>query len=119
MPPGTARASSVSMLAWVSSAMAVLTAAPKMRSATASLSRLSPLSTDSMRRGNLKCASTAEAAAASGGATMAPSAIATASGMPANATPTQATAAVVSSTATPASAMSGIQWRFISRGGKS
>jgi len=107
------------MLACVLSAMTVLTAALKMSSATASLSRLSPLSTDNVRRGNLKCESTAEAAAASGGATIEPSAMATASGMPAIATPAQATAAVVSRTATPASAVSGIQWRFISRGGRS
>ena len=60
-----------------------------------------------MRCGSLSSLSTAAAAAASGGATIAPSAIAAAIGSPAKRQPTNATAAVVNTTANTASEMTG------------
>ena len=60
-----------------------------------------------MRRGGLSWFSTAAAAAASGGATIAPSAIAAAIGSPAIDQPTNATAAVVRTTATSTSEATG------------
>ena len=86
-------------------------AALNSSSAVASLSRLSPLSTATERRGMLTLLRMAVAAAASGGATIAPSASAAKSGSPAIATPSQATAPALSSTATTASANKGRQSR--------
>ena len=60
-----------------------------------------------MRRGGRSWFRTAEAATASGGATIAPSAIAAAIGRSAIAQPTNATAAVVNPTATSTSDASG------------
>jgi hypothetical protein len=116
-PPGTATSSIGSELVIGRCAEpAADTATPNTSSATASLSRLSPLMTDSVRRGMRNCCITAAAATASGGATMAPSVMAAASGRPANAQPAHATAAVVSSTATSTSETSGSQLRRSSRG---
>src|SRR6267378_1903604 len=98
---------------------AALTAKPNASKATASFSKLSPCRTAKVRRGRLNSRSTAAAAAASGGATMAPSATAAAKGNPASAQPAQATAAVVSNTSTTASEVRGNQMRSISRGGMS
>ena len=64
-----------------------------------------------MRCGSLSSFSTAAAAAASGGATMAPSAIAAAIGSPAKRQPINATAAVVSTTANTASETTGMTLR--------
>src|SRR5262250_514446 len=69
-----------------------------------------------IRRGGRNWRSTAAAAAAFGGATMAPSAIAAASGRPANFHPIKATAAVVTMTAMTASEVSGSALRLRSRG---
>lgn len=99
-PPGIARA----------------VAAPNSSSAVASLSRLSPCSTNRLRRGRLLPDSTALAAAASGGATIAPSASAAAVGMPATHVPASVTAPAVNNTATTASAVSGITLRHSPRG---
>ncbi len=82
-------------------------AMPKSSSAVASLNRLSPFSTVSVLRGMETAVSTADAAAASGGATIAPRTIAAAIGKPANAQPAEATAAAVASTAKIASAIKG------------
>ena len=75
----------------------------------ASLKRLSPFSTAMVRFGSDTDPNTAVAAAASGGATMAPSAMAAASGRPMRATPIHATAAVVTRTAPIARIASGRQ----------
>ncbi len=77
------------------------------RRAVASLKRLSPFRTVVMFREIETELSTAVAATASGGATMAPSAIAAAIGRPANLHPIHATSAVVTSTANTASAIKG------------
>jgi len=69
-----------------------------------------------MRCGRLNSFSTAVAAAASGGATIAPSAIAAASGSPAKRQPRNATAAVVRTTANTASETTGITLRRSSWG---
>ena len=75
-----------------------------MRSALASLKRLSPSRMTSSRCGGRSCLSTAVAAAASGGATIAPSAIATDHGIPGTIQrATAATTAIVSRTAPMAS----------------
>ena len=63
---------------------------------------LSPCNTSPIRCGIRRCRSTSLAATASGGATIAPSAIAAAIGKPANRHPRNAIAAVVSTTATTA-----------------
>src|SRR6266403_716783 len=119
-PPGTAspKRGSNAFHSWPGDT-AALTAKPNASSATASFSKLSPCRTANVRRGRLNSRSTAAAAAASGGATMAPSATAAANGNPASAQPAQATAAVVSNTSTTASEVSGNQMRSISRGGRS
>ena len=115
--------------------MAALTAMPNTSSATASLSKLSPCRTPIVRRGRSNSRSTAEAAAASGGDTIAPSAIAgkKISHTPAPGrsriglrrpsqslkSPATATAAAVNSTSTTANDTRGNQLRSISRGGMS
>ena len=72
-----------------------------------------------MPRGSWRRPSIAAAAAASGGATMAPARSRPGATCPASATAAQATAAVVTSRATPASESSAPQCRRISRGGRS
>lgn len=62
--------------------VAATTAPRKITSALASLNRLSPSRIDTSRRGGLMWRSTADAATASGGATMAPSAMAGAQASP-------------------------------------
>src|SRR5258706_16474057 len=107
-PPGTAMSSrGSSALDALPGSTAALTAKPNASSATASFSKLSPCKTAIVLRGKLNSRSTVAAAAASGGATMAPSATAAANGKPAIAHPTQATAAVVSNTSTTAHQGSG------------
>src|SRR6202140_1414681 len=119
-PPGTAKPKRGSnVFHSLPGDTAALTANPNASNATASFSKLSPCRTAIVRRGKLNSRSTAAAAAASGGATMAPSATAAANGNPASAQPAQATAAVVSNTSTTASEVSGNQLRSISRGGMS
>src|SRR5882757_507100 len=88
-------------------------------SAVASLNRLSPLRTTSVLRGIETAVSTADAAAASGGATIAPKAIAAAMGKPMKVHPTHATTAAVTNTAKIASATNGPQNRRAAPGGKS
>ena len=96
--------------------VAAITAPRKITSALASLNRLSPSRMETRRRGGLMWRRTAEAATASGGATMAPSAIAGAqarSGVSQRAT--MATAMVVATTAPSTRPETAIQSRFKSR----
>jgi hypothetical protein len=107
-PPGTAMISRGSKALHAPPGdTAALTARPNASKATASFNRLSPCNTAMVRRGKLNSCSTAAAAAASGGATMAPSATAAANGNPAIAQPAHATAAVVNSTSTTANEVNG------------
>jgi hypothetical protein len=80
------------------------------------LSSASPSRITATRCGSLTSRSTAVAATASGGATIAPIAAAAAEGMVGTSTcTTKATAAVVSPTAISARLITGTEWRFKSR----
>jgi hypothetical protein len=101
-------------------AAAAPTASRNTSSAVASLNRLSPSSTTMSRCGSPTCRSTEVAAAASGGATIAPSATAAAQGISGTShRATQATAAVVSSTAATARPPTGSRLSRRSRGEES
>src|SRR5262249_43694212 len=92
-------------------------AAGKTRGAAGSLRRLSPPRIVRMRWGGRSCRSTASAAAASGGETMAPSAIAAGHGIAGTSRrATRATAAVVTMTLTTARLVTAIQLSLRSRG---
>ena len=118
-PPGAAMAKPPICVSVSPPAVCAVRAAPKSNSAAASLKRLSPRRMASVERGIDMPERIAVEAAASGGATMAPSTSAAANGSPAKAHPAQPTSKAVTTTPPTAKNTSGSQKRFTVETGKS